>query len=85
MEVYMNEADMLPTVLAVAPPAPLQTLLQANRDLQNYAKTLNVDRGTIKDWPSKRLSVRAESKTVFHAVFGRQVMDLAFGDKVRLM
>lgn len=84
LEVYMNEGSMPPTCLAVGLPRMVKHLQSVHKDLETYARPVNVPTRTdIKDWPAGSLSVVAESSAAFQAFFCRPILDLAFGKEVR--
>lgn len=74
IDVYMNEANMPPMVLAVATPRQARSLSERS-DVRSFTKTLKLAAGPagptdpIPGWPGHKLQVIAEHSTLFYDLF----------------
>ncbi|GIL64274.1 hypothetical protein Vafri_18269 [Volvox africanus] len=94
IDVYMNEANMPPMVLAVATPRQARALSERT-DITTYTKPLKLAAGTagptdpVPGWPGHKLQVLAEHNSLFYDLFSDPRVHSVFtssghADKLRL-
>ena len=83
IEVYMQDGHMPPTVLAVGQPHLIKQIAETFPDLKKFARSIDVAKAGVREWPGQHLAAVAESPAVFAGLFTKPIMDLAFSTQVR--
>ena len=79
IDITMNEANMEPMVLLIAAPRRAISLAKSLPDVQALARPIDVDKRRLPSFPSDKLTVWAESASVFYDLMTDKVIDLLFG------
>jgi hypothetical protein len=79
IDIPMNENNMQPLVLVIATPRLAKELSKSLPDVQSFAHPISVEAKRSPQFPSDKLSVWAESSSVFYELMTDKVMDLLFG------
>lgn len=79
IDIPMNENNMQPLVLVIATPRLAKDLSKSLPDVQSFAHPISVESKRLPQFPSDKLSVWAESSSVFYELMTDKVMDLLFG------
>ncbi|KAL0023249.1 hypothetical protein WJX79_010583 [Trebouxia sp. C0005] len=79
IDIPMNENNMQLLVLVIATPRLAKELSKTLPDVQSFAHPISVESKRLPQFPSDRLSVWAESSSVFYELMTDKVMDLLFG------
>jgi len=79
IDIPMNENNMQPLVLVIATPRLAKELSKTLPDVQSFAHPISVETKRLPQFPSDKLSVWAESSSMFYELMTDKVMDLLFG------
>ena len=79
IDIPMNESNMQPLVLVVATPKLARDLSKALPDVQSLTRPIEVERKRLPGFPSDKLSVWAESSSVFYDLITDKITELLFG------
>lgn len=79
IDIAMNENNMQPLVLVIATSRLAKELSKTLPDVQSFAHPISVESKRLPQFPSDKLSIWAESSSVFYELMTDKVMDLLFG------